>query len=223
MQVTDVLRAIIAVLVLALPCPSNFHHPGTSEPPRRSEDWLNNHYIYVVNILLPPGNIFDSGFPKDTQWVVTVRILPGFEAPESKLSLSKRYDGTVVAVLTAPHGDSIIKQMRALRRTHPEMDEDTMATRIKLEHLTLASKQAPELKRLAEELEATRLEATLPDELITDPTLYEFWSSSQWGAQMHLRMDGSSFQPQPHPLLAWAHEFHSIALKYLAHGTVTDR
>ena len=223
MQLTRAARAVFAVLVLALPCPSNFEYRVRSEPSRQMEDSFASHYINIVNILLPAGNGVESVFPKDTQWVVAVRIMPGFEAPESKLSLSKKYDGSVEAILIAPLGDSIIKQMTSLRRTHPEMGEDRIARDIKLVDVTVGSKQAPELKRLAEELGATRLELTLPDDLITDPTRYEFWSTSQWGAKIHLTMEGSSFHPQRYPLLAWADEFHRIALRYLAQGAVTNR
>jgi hypothetical protein len=220
MQVTSAARAIIAVLIVALPYLNDFRQ-ATSETPRQLEEWLNDNYPAVVNRLLPAGNIFDSGFPKETQWTVTVRILPGFEAPESRLTLSKRYDGLVVAGLIVPDGDSIIKQMRALRQAHPDLNAETMAEEIKLNNVVVASKQYPELQKLATQLDAARFTLTLPDELITDPTVYEFWTRSQWGAEMHVKMDGSSFQPQHHPLLAWAQEFHSTALRYVARGTAT--
>jgi hypothetical protein len=183
-----------------------------------AEDWVKQNYETVLNRLLPPGSPYEGGFPRDVRWSVTVRILPSLGPPESRLSLTKRYDGTVAASIIAPSHASITEQMKNLRKEHPDIGIDEALKEISLSTAFVSSNEDSRLIAIAHDYESLRFAPALPDYLFNDATKYEFWSESLWGAQMQVTLFGAPFgrERQPHPLLTWAEKLRHVLESHIS-------
>jgi hypothetical protein len=177
-----------------------------------SEDWAQQNYPAVLNMILPGGEIAVGEFPKNVKWIVTVRILPPFEKPEYRFSMQKFYDGRVEVSAIKPKGSSILSQLQTLRNKYPDDSLQKISAFVSLDKLHLTHSERPQLRDLAVKFEAIRMSPVLPDELIVDETGYEVWSESLWGNRTNLVLGGpgAGARKQPHPLLEWAESVRSV-------------
>lgn len=173
--------------------------------------WVQGNYVRVLNAILPTGAIAPDKFPKNVQWIVTVRISPPLETPEYRFSMMKTYDGKVVATITTPRGDSIVSQLRVFKRRYPRAPVKRLISLISIDNRMITQANNPKLAQLASEFESINMSPVLPDELTSDETGYEFWSQSLWGNRMEVTIagPGPDADKQPHRLLQWAEAFRA--------------
>jgi hypothetical protein len=176
------------------------------------DSWVGRNYKTVLDALLPKGNITPEEFPKNVKWMVTCRIAPPYENPEYRVSMHKTYDGKIEASIVSPKGASVISQLRALRRRHPEAELEKIARMVSVKHTTVTQSDYPQLSELASQIEAMNISPILPDELGTDETGYEFWSQSLWGNRLNLIMGGpgTDVKGQPNPLIQWVETVRNV-------------
>lgn len=182
------------------------------EQDRVTNAWVDSNYATVLNALLPSGEVAPEKFPKHIKWLVTVRISPPFEEPESRFSLHKTYDDKVEAHVITAKGASIVSQLRALKNKYPDATVEKISSLVSVDQRTISQIGCSQLSHLADQFEAISMSPVLPDELGVDETGYEFWSQSLWGNRMNVLLSGpgSVAKKQPHPLLQWAENVRSV-------------
>jgi len=178
------------------------------EDPEDSADaFLRRHYSDVVAVALPAGFVADGRFPEDVKWMVTVRVLPANpdEERECVVTLRKHYDQKVSVHSICALPTSVALQIRKLLRKQPDDDWQSLAKSMQVEQWDGSETAQAQLRQLAVEFEAIRLDAVLPDELILHGTAYEIWCQSLWGNRMKLELlgPGPEATEQPHPLITW--------------------
>jgi|GEM_PF-2498251 len=203
-----IIAVVICTLVYIGSCP---RHAEAAQD-REIDRWVQANYAAALNYLLPMGKIEPEKFPQNIRWIVTVRILPPFGAPEYRLSLRKTYEGKVEAEVASAKGGSVLSQLQALRKKYPDSTLEKLVELVSVQRWTISQDDLAELRQLAIDFEVIRLSPVLPDELRMDETGYEFWIQSLWGNQMEVRLSGpgSSAKKQPYPLLQWVEAFRRV-------------
>lgn len=212
------LKQVFLIAMLVLVFVNHFSGYSLSRDRRSLESgsttidrWVQANYPIVLNAILPGGAIAPEDFPKNARWIVTVRILPPFEAPEYRFSMTKTYDGAVVTTITTPRNGSIVSQLRMLKRKYPRVPVKQLISLVSIDKRTFTQTENPKLAQLAGQFESITISPVLPDQLTSDETGYEFWSQSLWGNRMLVSMGGPGpgADKQPHHLLQWAEAFRA--------------
>src|SRR6266850_3626271 len=166
----------------------------------------------VLTRIMPTGKVEDAAFPKDSKWLITIRILPPFAQKESRLSLRKLYDGTSEGSVISPGETSFYDQCVALKAKNPSASVDEYLRQIPVRQETVSSKVLRELDKFASEIESISLSPVMPDELSNDSTRYEIWSQSQYGQRLEIIMagPGPGSKKQPYPVLRWVESYHRL-------------
>lgn len=180
----------------------------TSQSYTQSEDTCSQ----VLDKLMPVGGNEAVIFPRNTKWLVTVRILPPFGHKEVFLSLRKLYSGRADGVSVTPMGRSIYEQCHALRSKRPGQSVAESAQQVTVRRKEFSQKDLPQISSFVTEFETITLSPVLPDELSNDSTRYELWVWSQYGQHTSITLVGPGLtsEKQPHPLLQWIEEYRKL-------------
>jgi hypothetical protein len=170
----------------------------------------------VLDRVMPPGGVGVYDFPKDSKWLLPVRITAPFDRKEILLSLKRLYNGNVAATMLVPPGQSVSDQCLAMKSQNPSYGLDEVVPKIELARLTVSSKELPTLIKIANEIMVIQIPATLPDELGNDETRYEVSSQSQYGQRLTIVLSGpgSESLKQPSPILSWVERFLKLMRNY---------
>lgn len=174
-----------------------------------TDAWMHDNYHTVVALALQNSCEAALG-SRDAQWVTCVRIMPGHpEESEYTLSLEQHYDGTIMASVTRPKGQSVYTQLYELREKHPAAPSGELAKSVIVETRTVNQQKFPGLRLLASDFQQIRISPAPDTGLMMDATEYGFRSRSSSGNHMELvlRGPGPSARRQPEPLLEWAESF----------------
>ena len=166
----------------------------------------------LLDKLMPIGGNEAVTFPRNTKWLVTVRILPPFGHKEAFLSLRKLYSGSADGLIVTPMGGSIYEQCRALQSKRPGQSVAESAQQVTVRRKEFSQKDLPQISSFVTEFETITLSPVLPDELSNDSTRYELWVWSQYGQHMSVTLVGPGLtsEKQPHPLLQWIEDYRKL-------------
>jgi hypothetical protein len=202
---------LIFILLAVVPSTDSRYHltvPLDAQTPSKNEarleTWLQKNYSVVLNEVMPLPS--QSRVGDDIKWVVTVRVQPSYEAEELQFTIRQSYTGKVEVEIIRPEGKSIRSQLRELKKKYPSASLSMLAGKISIERRAVSGTTTKEIEGLAARFENIPMSPVLPDELFVDYTEYEFWSISQWGNLLRIRLrgPGSKAKAQPHALLDWA-------------------
>ena len=173
------------------------------------DEWVESNYKAVLDLLLPNGDASSDEFPSDARWIATVRIEPSNDEPEYGFSLTKFFDGRIEAVVVSARHDSILKQLRNLKRRTPTTNIEQISRMVVVQRQKLISQNCWQMNRLAVSFEALRMSPNVEDDLRLDGTGYAIWLQSRWGNSLKVRLGGPGQHAptQPHPLLGWIETF----------------
>jgi hypothetical protein len=176
------------------------------------DNWVIINYPRIINTILPSGSSEVDNFPKNVQWLITVRILPPFpDESEFKFSIRKRYDGAEALVIV-PDKNSIRAQAGELRKRYPSASVEELSRLVAIRRWTVTDKDCPELQALLREYEQMNISPVVADDLSMDRVTYEFWSQGAWGNSMELVLGGpsSNNSPTKFPLVRWAEKVRRV-------------
>ncbi|MEW5980577.1 MAG: hypothetical protein AB1898_32755 [Acidobacteriota bacterium] len=179
------------------------------------ERWAEHNYTNALEILLPNRAAVESRFAKDLKWVLSGRVLPPHEENELGFFLQRDYQGQAQLTIIRPRRDSIIMQLRALRKEFPDASLDRILGHVSLEHKRMAASDHPEVGLLADQFEEVRMSPVPPLDLFMDATGYEFWIETKWGSRTSILLSGPGSQAlkQQHPLVLWAEGLRRFAAR----------
>ncbi len=133
-----------------------------------------------------------GALPEHTEWAVSVRIRPAFHA-ESKVDLSRTWDGEIVAIVSVIVGRPIAEQLSDLRSRKPTQPLPRLLKSVEVRTERYRGDQCAVLKRLADALVDLKLKAVLPTDMSLDVTQYEFVSRTRTGL-LEMAVDSSPAQ-----------------------------
>ena len=180
------------------PRPSAQHDPTDSV-----DSWMRENYSRALALLLPDS----CASAIDARWRSCIRIIPSDKnESEYAVSLQRRFDGKMFAVIVRPKGASIYAQLREHKRKHPHASLGALAKMIAIESRTGDQSQFSGLEHLGEKFEELRISPVLSDEVTMDPTEYRFRFRSFAGETMEVTLNGpgSTAAHQSQPLIEWA-------------------
>ena len=172
--------------------------------------WVTQYYRDALDLLLPVRTEPLRPFPRETMWLLDVRILPAFET-EFQISVTRFYSGVMEARFASPEGETIREQMTRIREKKPDASLEELIRDVRIKRSMVTTRECPELSSLVEKLETT-LSASIPKQaLFVDPTKYEFVIQTMSNHLiLSLSGPGTMGARDVHPLISWAEEAHSV-------------
>lgn len=207
-----------SVVIVGIFSPSH-----SAQGDRRTRSTLHEHTAnltddcgQVLKKLMSTAEVEDAVLPKDSKWLITIRIFPPFAQKEASLSLRSLYDSSSEGSLISPADTSFYNQCVALKAKNPGASADEYLRQIAVRREIVNSRTLPELDKFASKIESISLSAVMPDELYDDATRYEIWSQSQYGQRIEIIMagPGSDSKKQPSALLHWVEDYRKLLENY---------
>lgn len=142
---------------------------------------------------------FDHPMPLEISWIVTIRISPAQNEPESQFTITKQADGTVAAELVRLR---VPLQQTLVRVGSRYEGVPELARHITLDRWTSGPEDARALRDVAARFEKAPLNAGIENVLVLDSQRYEIWING--GAQkIYATLLGPSGGKTGDPFLQW--------------------
>jgi hypothetical protein len=203
---------LVVSLVLGIPASGVSFWPQSNSPQETEvaiDSWVQDNYNSVLDLVFQDHCEASANI----RWAACVRVIPGHQTElEYTLSVKKNYDGTILAHVTRAKRESVYSQLCKFKKEHPAATAGDIAKLIQVEFRSVNQQKFPALVHIADKFENIRFSPVLPDEIMMDPTIYDFHSRSSSGDQMDLIMSGpgTSAPRQPQPLIEWAESVRKI-------------
>jgi hypothetical protein len=217
MKRTRIMLWLVLLVLLSAPDVSPAQSGASpSSGPVIVDAWVKENYPAILHELLPE-RLEMSPFPRGTKWVVVVLIEEPFAHSEYWISVWREYDGSTKAKVKTAHGGSLVRLIKELKQKNPDAPAETIAKMIRIDDYEITDRAIPQLARLASNLERMRISPLTPDLLMMDSPRYHYWTQSQYGQEMSAELVGSTpnAKRQPHPLVEWAEEVHTLVAGYV--------
>jgi hypothetical protein len=217
MEIAKSRRIIVLVFLAGAVCVLTAARVADSQSPTQADvdKWVNENYEEILRHALPvhPKEVQGDALIGDISWALAVRIRDPFRAQgEFWFSLVDHYSGGIESTVRIPDGKPIRAQLVELKRNNPTASSASLAGKIRVKEFTWTGEKLSELKRFVAEFESLNIPVRMPDTLINDPVVYDFWTMSMWGQNTQMRLIGPGPQVtrQPQPLLQFIEDFRSL-------------
>lgn len=150
-------------------------------------------------------------------WVAAIRLLPGWDDPESLWVLTVKSNGQPELAVTRVIGDSLWDQYQDWDAP-PNAKVADFAARVRTETTTITSANCPQLKKLRDKFLRLRVPVLGDNVLSLHDDRLQFYSDNCLSEPVRFtvkRVEGSYWGelPGPHPLLAWFDQLVSAEAK----------
>jgi hypothetical protein len=211
------ISCIFASCVLAMP----FAVTGQSSQEAEMTRWVNEHYDQVVGDLLPevPKEVYRGvNLPRNTQWILSVRVYDPLRPGEYWFSIRKNFDNAIGVTIRVPEGKPICTQLGELWQATPNESAESLSTKVRLKEYNWTSDNVPELRKFITEFASVKIAAEASATLWSDPVVYHFWTMSRSGNEMRVTTYGPeplTHRRPPNALIRFVEDFRKFMDKQI--------